>query len=50
MARMITGSMVHVARGRESVRWFRSLLEEPSGLKSNQSAPADGLYLVRVLY
>ena len=50
MARMITGSMVHVARGRESVRWFRSLLEEPAGLKSNQAAPADGLYLVRVLY
>jgi tRNA pseudouridine38-40 synthase len=50
MARMITGSMVHVARGRETVEWFRSLVDDPVGLKTSQSAPADGLYLVRVLY
>ena len=50
MARMIVGSMIHVARGRESEAWFRDLIENPAGLKTNQSAPADGLYLVRVLY
>lgn len=50
MARMIVGSMVHVARGRESEDWFRDLVENPAGLKTNQTAPADGLYLVRVIY
>jgi tRNA pseudouridine38-40 synthase len=50
MARMIVGSMVRVARGRETEAWFRDLVENPAGLKTNQTAPADGLYLVRVLY
>ena len=50
MARMIVGSMVHLARGPESEAWFRDLVEHPAGLKTNQTAPADGLYLARVIY
>ncbi len=50
MVRLMTGSLVQVARGRESIGWLRDLVEEPSGTKSNQCAPADGLYLVKVFY
>ena len=50
MVRLIVGSMIHVARGRESREWFASLLDDPTGKQSNQTAPACGLYLVRVLY
>ena len=50
MVRLIVGSMIHVARGREPREWFASLLSDPNGKQSNQTAPACGLYLVRVLY
>lgn len=50
MVRLIVGSLMHVARGRESKEWFASLLEDPTGMQSNQTAPACGLYLVRVNY
>lgn len=50
MVRLITGSLVHMARGRDSEAWFRDLLHNPAGEKSNQCALPDGLYLVRVNY
>lgn len=50
MVRLMVGSLVHVARGRETMRWFESLLTDPAGVKSHHMAPADGLYLVRVIY
>lgn len=50
MVRMIVGSLMHVARGRESREWFAGLLTDPQGLQSHQTAPAGGLYLVRVNY
>jgi tRNA pseudouridine38-40 synthase len=50
MVRLIVGSMIHVARGRETREWFESLLNDPTGKQSNQGARACGLYLVRVLY
>lgn len=50
MVRMMVGSLVHAARGRADAAWLRSLVEEPGGEKSNHSAPADGLCLIRVLY
>lgn len=50
MVRMIVGSLVQVARGRASVDWFAELLANAEGLQSNQTAPACGLYLVRVDY
>ena len=50
MVRMIVGSLIQVARGRDSVAWFTNLLETPHGLQSHQTAPAGGLYLVNVSY
>lgn len=50
MVRMMVGSLIHVARGREPLSWLRGLAENPDGRKTNQTAPPDGLYLVRVLY
>jgi tRNA pseudouridine38-40 synthase len=50
MVRLIVGSLLHVARGREPKEWFASLLSDPTGPQSNQTAPACGLYLVRVNY
>jgi tRNA pseudouridine38-40 synthase len=50
MVRLIVGSLIHVARKREPKEWFESLLSDSSGKQSNQTAPACGLYLVRVNY
>jgi len=50
MVRLIVGSLIHVARGREPKEWFANLLADPAGMQSNQTAPACGLYLVRVNY
>lgn len=50
MARMIVGSLIHLARGRDSLSWFENLLTDPHGPQSHQTAPAAGLYLVRVCY
>lgn len=50
MVRLMVGSMIQVARGRESLAWLRGLVADPAGEKSSHCAPAEGLYLVRVLY
>ena len=50
MVRLIVGSLMHVARGREPKEWFAQLLTDPTGPQSNQTAPACGLYLVEVKY
>ena len=50
MVRMITGSLIQVARGRDNEAWFADLLDNPAGLKTNQCALPDGLYLVQVKY
>ena len=51
MARLLTGSLVQVARGRASFDWLQDLIEHPRATpKSHHAAPADGLYLVEVRY
>ena len=50
MVRMITGSLVQVALGRKDQDWLKELLDMPGKNKAHHTAPADGLYLVRVLY
>lgn len=50
MVRLMVGSLIQVARGRASKEWFANLLETSEGLQSHQTAPAAGLYLVKVLY
>lgn len=50
MVRMMVGSMLHVARGRDPLAWLQDLISSPAGLQSHQTAPAAGLYLVQVNY
>lgn len=50
MVRLLTGSLVRVAQGKATLDWLRELLACKGATKSNFTAPADGLYLVRVLY
>jgi len=50
MVRMITGTLMHVARGRATSAWFADVLSNSEAPQSNQTAPSCGLYLVRVNY
>lgn len=50
MVRLLTGSLIHMARGKLGLDWLRDLVLDPTGEKSNHCAPADGLYLMCVLY
>jgi tRNA pseudouridine38-40 synthase len=50
MVRLLSGSIVRVAQGKQPPEWLRDLLEHPSGRKSSFCAPAEGLTLVKVLY
>lgn len=50
MVRMLTGSLVRVAQGKADPQWLADLLAGKGTAKSNFAAPADGLYLVKVLY
>ena len=53
MVRLVTGAVVHAAQGRMRVDELAAYLDQPPGLprgKSPNCAPADGLYLERVLY
>jgi tRNA pseudouridine38-40 synthase len=49
MVRMLTAAIVRVAHGRETLQRLQHRLETGAP-KWNHVAPADGLYLVRVLY
>jgi tRNA pseudouridine38-40 synthase len=50
MVRLLTGSLVRCAQGRAPVDWLRALLEDASTPKTHFLAPAEGLYLARVIY
>lgn len=50
MVRMLAGASVRVALGRRSLASVRELLDQASSAKWTHVAPADGLFLVRVLY
>jgi tRNA pseudouridine38-40 synthase len=50
MVRMLTGAIVRVASGREDLSWIDQLLSTPGKTKASYTAPAEGLYLVRVEY
>ncbi len=49
MVRLLTGSIVRCAQGRAPLAWVDELLTA-KGAKTSFAAPANGLYLVRVLY
>ncbi len=50
MVRLLTGSILRVALGRQPLSWLEELLREPNGKKSQHVAPAGGLYLRAVEY
>ena len=50
MVRLLTGTLVRVAQGRLDAAFLRELLDAPGVRKTNYAAPAEGLYLTRVLY
>lgn len=50
MVRMLVGSMVHVARGKSSNEEFLARLHSASRSQTPRTAPAHGLYLVKVRY
>ena len=50
MVRLLTASIVRVAKGRAPLAWLEHLLTAPPGEKSQFVAPPDGLYLVSVDY
>ena len=53
MVRLLTGGAVHAAQGRIRMDDFAALLDQPPGLplgKSPLCAPADGLFLEKVIY
>jgi len=50
MVRMLTGAIVRVASQRADLNWSAELLTNPGKNKTNYTAPAEGLYLVRVKY
>lgn len=50
MVRMLVGSMVHVARGKSSCEEFLTRLHAATRSQTPRTAPAHGLYLVRIRY
>lgn len=50
MVRLMVGAAVRVAEGKARLDWIQQLLAHPRAGKNNYQAPADGLYLLRVLY
>lgn len=50
MVRLLTGTMIRCAQGRESLDFIRELLADGNKRKTSFAAPAEGLYLTRVLY
>jgi tRNA pseudouridine38-40 synthase len=50
MIRLLTGTAVRCAQGRESLDFIREILASKGKRKSSFAAPAEGLYLTKVLY
>ena len=50
MVRMLTGTIVRIASRRAEYSWITELLNDPGKTKTNSTAPAGGLYLVKVRY
>lgn len=50
MVRLLTGTLVRVAQGRLEPAFIQELLAAPGKRKTSFAAPAEGLYLTRVLY
>lgn len=50
MVRNIAGSLLKVGAGQKDPAWFRTVLESRNRRAAAETAPPDGLYLIRVRY
>ena len=50
MVRAIAGTLVEVGRGRQPAEWMSSVVQSRERGRAGRSAPAAGLFLVRVDY
>jgi tRNA pseudouridine38-40 synthase len=50
MVRLLTGSLLRVATGKNSLDWLQEHLHAPAGRRTAYVAPAEGLTLVKVHY
>lgn len=50
MVRLVTGTLVRCAQGRAELPFIKELLAGKGARKTSFAAPAEGLYLTRVLY
>ncbi len=50
MVRAVVGTLLEVGRGRMTIGQFADVLAAKNRSAAGQSAPAEGLYLVRVAY
>lgn len=50
MVRMLTANIVRVGQGKSNLAELERFIHDPTSPKSSQSAPAEGLYLVKVGY
>jgi tRNA pseudouridine38-40 synthase len=50
MVRLLTGTLVRCAQGRAELSFLQDLLAQKGARKTHFAAPAEGLYLTRVLY
>jgi tRNA pseudouridine38-40 synthase len=50
MVRLLTGTLVRCGQQRAPLAWIEELLENEAATKTHFAAPAEGLYLTRVLY
>jgi tRNA pseudouridine38-40 synthase len=50
MVRLLTGTLIRCAQGRAELAFIRELLVGKGARKTSFAAPAEGLYLTRVLY
>jgi len=50
MVRNIVGTLVEIGRGRRPVEWLDDVLASADRTQAGRTAPAEGLFLVRVEY
>lgn len=50
MVRNIAGSLIEVGKGAKSQQWFTQVFEAKNRMQAAMTAPAEGLYMVRVYY
>jgi tRNA pseudouridine38-40 synthase len=50
MVRTIVGTLVEIGRGRQPVDWIEEVLASRDRTQAGRTAPAHGLFLMRVTY